>query len=250
MTTWWRAALSYPPSWLVGILVLGAEVSAFSWFRPGWLGALGLIGVGAASLAAWPVVLSATGTVASITRGEARGMLESRLAALATDLERLPDARPANQLRAIHEKRNGLLDVLGRRLDAGEMTYGRYMSSLDQVYEGVLANLEEVSLSMKGIAAIDRGYIDRRLDELDLGGPDDGSGGRERTSLEDRKALYDSQRRKVSELLAQNESAMTIIDRTTAALADAPIGRADDDPEEAMAALEELAQRASRYAGE
>lgn len=250
MSTWWRAVLSYPPSWLVGGIVVAGEAAAFSWFRPSWLGALGFLSVGTISLASWPVVLSATGTVARITQGEARGLIESRLAGLAAELSRLPDPRPAGQLRAIDEKRRGLLEVLGRRLDAGEMTYGRYAASVNQVYEGVLSNLEEVALSMKGLEAMDGDYIERRLLELDAAGGEDGSGGGERASLEERRALLTGQTRKVAQLLAQNESAMTIIDRTTAALADTPIGRPDADPEEAMAALEELARRTGRYATE
>lgn len=250
MSTWWRAVVAYPPSWLVASLVIAGEIAGFSWFRPSWLGALGLLATGALSIATWPVVLSATGTVARITQGEARGLIASRMSSLTADLARLPDARPANQLRAIDEKRQGLLEVLGRRLDAGEMTYGRYAASVDQVYEGVLANLEEVALSMKGLEAMDGEYIERRLGELESAGSEDGSAGRERASLEERRALLAGQTKKVAHLLAQNESAMTIIDRTTAALVDTPIGRSEDDPEEAMAALEELARRTARYAGE
>jgi hypothetical protein len=41
---------------------------------------------------------------------------------------------------------------------------------------------------------------------------------------------------------------MTAMDRTATALADAPIGRAPADAEAAMEALEELAQRAMKYA--
>jgi hypothetical protein len=41
---------------------------------------------------------------------------------------------------------------------------------------------------------------------------------------------------------------MTLLDRTSTALADAPIGLTPQDAEAAMEALEELADRASRYA--
>ena len=41
---------------------------------------------------------------------------------------------------------------------------------------------------------------------------------------------------------------MTLLDRTATSLADAPIGRTPEEAKAAMAALEELADRASRYA--
>jgi hypothetical protein len=57
-----------------------------------------------------------------------------------------------------------------------------------------------------------------------------------------------TQRRRIAQLLAQNESALTALDRTTTALADVPIGKKPEDADAAMAALEELADRASKYA--
>ena len=56
------------------------------------------------------------------------------------------------------------------------------------------------------------------------------------------------QRRRIAQFLAQNEAAMTSLDRTTTALADVPIGKRPEDTDAAMAALEELADRASKYA--
>jgi predicted house-cleaning NTP pyrophosphatase (Maf/HAM1 superfamily) len=58
----------------------------------------------------------------------------------------------------------------------------------------------------------------------------------------------ESQEAKINDLLAQNETAMTLIDRTSTALADAPIGRKPQDAEAAMEQLSELAERANKYA--
>ena len=57
-----------------------------------------------------------------------------------------------------------------------------------------------------------------------------------------------TQRRRIAQLLAQNESALTALDRTTTALADAPIGKKPADADAAMAELEALADRAGEYA--
>jgi hypothetical protein len=136
--------------------------------------------------------------------------------------------------------------VLNRRLDAGELTYARYLTTAQQVYLSALDNLHEIAISLRSISTIDRDYIEARLAELHSQSSD--SAQSERASIEGRLELLTSQEEKVARLLAQNESGMTAMDRTATALADAPIGRTPEDAEAAMAALEELAQRAMKYA--
>jgi hypothetical protein len=250
MKTWWSTVASYPPTWVVAAVTIAAEWFSFSWFRPGLGGSALLVALGLIGLAGWPVVLGATGTVAKLQLAR-RAALEndrSQLIALAKELEALPDPRPARQLKAIQEKRRGLVDVLGKRLDAGEMTFARYLDSVEQVCSSVIANLGEVALALRSISALDEQYVDTRLAEIHAEASESAAAAREKTSLEDRRALQDAQEQKVADLLAQNEAAMTAIDRTTTALADAPIGRPVEDAEEAMTALEELAARASKYA--
>ena len=120
------------------------------------------------------------------------------------------------------------------------------MTTTQQVYSAALDNLHEVAVAMRSISAIDDDYIETRLRELD--GLEDEAATRERDTLRGRRQLATMQEKKISELLAQNESGMTAIDRTSTALADAPIGRTPENAEAAMAALEELAERASKYA--
>jgi cell division protein ZapA (FtsZ GTPase activity inhibitor) len=126
------------------------------------------------------------------------------------------------------------------------MTYARYLSTAQQVYLAALNNLHEVAVAEQSVSAIDDDYIAQRLDEL--AHQDDKAATAERGSLEDRRSLLASQEKKISNLLAQNESAMTVLDRTATALADAPIGRQPQDAEVAMAALQEMADRAGKYA--
>jgi hypothetical protein len=103
-----------------------------------------------------------------------------------------------------------------------------------------------VAVAEQSVSAIDDDYIAQRLDQLSH--QDDEAATAERSSLEDRRSLQDSQEKKISNLLAQNESAMTVLDRTATALADAPIGRQPKNAEAAMAALQEMADRAGKYA--
>ena len=152
------------------------------------------------------------------------------------------------QLDALLSKRQSLINVLKRRLDAGELTYARYLSTSQQVFSSALDNLHEVAVAYESISTIDETYIDRRLAELDADDSDAASAARERETLERRRDLRTTQRRRIAQFLAQNESALTALDRTTTALADVPIGKQPEDVDAAMAALEELADRAAKYA--
>ncbi len=247
--SWWKAVLAYPPTWVAIVAVLVAEWAIFSWFQPPAVLVGILIALGVVAIMVWPITMSATGTLSRL-QFEIPKLSEvdqMEMAKLEKELAALEDTRPGYQLRALQEKRDNLAEVLGRRLDSGELTYARYLTTAQQVYLSALDNLREVAISLKSISTIDDGYIESRLEELALNGSGE-STERERSSLEGRRALRQAQVRKVADLLSQNESAMTAMDKTATALADAPIGRTPEDAEASMAALEELAQRASKYA--
>lgn len=248
MKNWWSAVIKYPPTWLAFAAVVAAEWAIIAWFEPPTVFVVILIVLGVIAVVVWPITMSATGTLARL-QFEVPKLSDvdgSQLAALEQELEALDDLRPVHQLRALREKRNNLVEVLNRRLGSGELTYARYLNTAQQVYMAGLDNLHEVAISLRTIDTIDRAYIESRLAEV--GGNDSDSATRERTSLEGRLALLDSQEDKVNDMLAQNESAMTAMDRTATALGDAPIGRTPMDSEAAMAALEDLAERATKYA--
>jgi hypothetical protein len=207
-----------------------------------------LLAIGAVAIIAWPIAMSATGTLARL-QFEAPKLPEvgaEEMAQLTAELGALDDPRPANQLKAIQEKRDNLVEVLNRRLEAGELTYARYLSTAQQVYLVALDNLSEVAVALRSISAIDNEYIDSRLE--DLADQEGETADAERASLNDRRSLREGQEKRIADLLAQNESAMTLIDRTATALADAPIGKEPQDADAAMAALREMAERASKYA--
>ena len=245
---WWRAVVSYPPSWIAVVAVVAVVAAILVLLEPSTLLALAVIVIGAVAIAVWPVTLAATGTLRKLQYSAPKlpEVDEVELRLLGDELDRLHDPRPAHQLRAIGEKRDNLVAILGSRLDAGELTYARYQSTAQQVYLAVISNLGEVAIAKKSISTIDPDYIGSRL--ADLEAKDGAQAQTEITSLHDRRALAAAQEAKVTYLLAQNESAMTLLDRTSTALADAPIGLAPQDAEAAMEALEELADRAGRYA--
>jgi len=250
MKSWWRSVVSYPPTWIAAV-VLGATV----WLvltvldPPGVLVVI-LIILALVSAVAWPFTMSATGTLTKLQFEVPRveEVDPAEIAALRAELASLADTQPTEQLEALLSKRQSLINVLQRRLDAGELTYARYLSTSQQVFASALDNLHEVAVASESISTIDETYIDRRLAELADDDSDADAATRERDTLARRRELRSDQRRRIAQLLAQNESALTALDRTTTALADVPIGKKPEDADTAMAALEELADRAAKYA--
>jgi hypothetical protein len=248
MQTWWRAVASYPPSWMAIAAVILAVVAILVLLQPTALFTVIVIGAGAVAIVVWPLTLSATGTLEQLQYQAPKlpEFSESELERLTSDLEALHDPRPAYQLQSITEKRDNLIDILDTRLQPGELTHSRYESTAQQVYLAVISNLREVAIAEKSISAIEPEYIDSRLD--DLKDADDTESEAEIRSLQDRRSLASTQEAKVTDLLAQNEQAMTLLDQTSTALANAPIGTAPQDAEAAMAELKHLAERAGKYA--
>lgn len=250
MKSWSRSVVSYPPTWIAAVL-LGATVwLVLTIIDPSGVFVAILIVLALLAIIAWPFTMSASGTLAKLQFEVPRveEVDQEEIAALRAQLEPLDDSQPTEQLDALLQKRQSLINVLQRRLDAGELTYARYLSTSQQVFSSALGNLHEVAVANESISTINETYIDRRLAELADDDSDVESAERERATLERRREMRTSQRRRIAQLLAQNESALTALDRTTTALADVPIGKKPEDAEAAMAALEELADRAVKYA--
>lgn len=250
MKSWWRAVISYPPTWIAAV-VLGVTVWAMValFDPPGFLVGV-LVALAVVAIVTWPLTMSATGTLAQLQFAVPRveEVDPAQIAELRAELAPLADTQPIEQLDALIQKRQSLVNVLQRRLDAGELTYGRYLASSQQVFASALDNLHEVAVAYESISTIDEHYIDRRLAELAADDSDPAAAERERATLERRRAMRADQRRRIARFLAQNEAALTSLDRTTTALADVPIGKRPEDADAAMAALEELADRAAKYA--
>ena len=248
--SWWRAIVTYPPTWAAAVIVGVVTWGLLAWLDPPGILALVLVVLAIAVVVAWPLTMTTTGKLSELQFAIPRveEVDPAELDALAAELDALDDTQPAEQLAALAQKRQSLINVLERRLDAGELTYSRYLATAQQVYTSALDNLHEVAVAAESISTIDQNYVQRRLAELSVDHADEESAVRERETLERRLELRDTQRRKIARLMAQNESALTALNRTTTALADVPIGKRPEDADAAMAALDELADRASEYA--
>lgn len=248
-----RVFLSYPPTWMAVFTIAAVEWAFFDWFQPPFSLKVGVLGVGVLLLLLWPVLL-----VRSKSFGELFFRLSTEvkkedlqeLERLAADLQALGSSRGVDQLRKLRQKLDDLTEVLKLRLNDGELTFGRYLTTAERVYLSAVDNLRDVVVALRSVSAIEPAYIDARLRELrGIREPSD-EHRREVASLEQRGSLREQQMRKVGELLAQNEMAMTGLVNTAAALADTKTGkgRALIDAEAAMAELEMLAKRAGKYA--
>lgn len=249
-----RALLSFPPTWLVLLVTAVAEWSFFSWFQPSFIMAIAAAALGAALLLIWPLIVARAAAFSNayydVPSRPTRDSPAS-LADLADDLEKLGAPQGAQQMQKLAPLLDNLRAVLNRRLSAGELTYGRYLGAAEQVANSVVDNLRDVDVTLRSIRSIDADAIAERLNHLRRGGGHLGEEQRrEIRSLEERSALVGKQNKRVAELLAQNESALTILVDVATAVAntETEAGKTGADAESAMAELERLAKRAGRYA--
>lgn len=246
-----RSLLTYPLTWVAIATVIGLEWAFWQWFEPGLVAGALTAAMAAGLLALWAGLLvrsEAFAAHAFRVPDDVRQQQTEKLAQLEADLAKVDSKQGLDQLRILGQKIVSLTEVLERRMNAGELTFGRYLRTAEQVYYSTLDNLHEVAVTLTSVEGIDRGYIESRLAELHEHGPSEAPPGTVE-NLEQRRALLEQQLAKVSQLLAQNETAMTVLDNTTAVLADTRMGRghASMDAEAAMAALEELARRTGEY---
>ena len=243
----------YPPTWLALGSLAGLEWLLLTWFDPPlpWAGAF--LGAGLLLLLLWPVLLlRSVDFVRRLYGAPDQALLEraAEIDELQRDLETLGCPQGAEQLTLLRQKLDGLVGVLKHRLHAGELTYGRYLGAGEQVYLAAIDNLREAAVALTSANAIDPHYIGKRLKALASGRNEEPVQSDEVAALEGRKALLEQQTQKVADLIAENEVAITALARTAAVLADTKTGRgeASMDARSAMAELEELANRAGRYA--
>jgi hypothetical protein len=219
----------------------------WSWFAPPAAVALGVLLLAAGVFALWPLWFARAPGVPP--RRAAAGEDTRQVAALREDFEALGFTEGVEQLRMLEEKYRNLAEVLGLRLQSGELTHRRYLGTAERVYLAAIENLQDVAILMRSISTIDPAALALRLKDLkqrrDFPVPE------AIQAIEDRRRLYEEQRRRIATLLAQTEAAMTALDRTSAALAGSRTGKGLTEVaiEDAMRDLAELAGRAGDYAG-
>ena len=219
----------------------------------GWV----LVGVAAALGAVAPQWLSRRARLMRrVAKGDQARLSDLRsLAAGVGGCQGIPGAEDVGlQIRDQFDNANAKFmsfrELLGSKFDPGELTYGRYLKSADQVYRAILDDVQRVTTMLGGLKAMDVEQIQARLRILKrLDGPSDAETS-ERDALEQRLALREQEMEGIRALIASNERALTTLALagTNLSQLETQAGRAALDADTAMKELEALAQRAERYA--
>jgi hypothetical protein len=174
---------------------------------------------------------------------------QASVASLQAELKAAGEEEGLGQLQRLKQKYEAFERLLRRKLNPSELTFGRYLGMAEQLYLGSLDNLNTVSSIREGLNAINVSHIQRRVDHIVRDGKVDADETQEMDALSRRRALMLQQRQQITQLLAQNEAAMTKLDEVMAAIAALNLGdrRASMDIEQAMLELEELARRSTDY---
>jgi hypothetical protein len=248
-----KLVLSHTLTWLALAVVIAIEAAFFDWFRPSLTMAVVALALGVLSIVAWPLLFVRSESFAKLMYHlpqEVDADRKERLRVLVSDFEDLDFSQGAAQLHQLREKFENLSEIVKRRLSAGELTYARYLGMAEQVYLSAFDNLQEVSVALRSVSTIDTNYIQSRLRELSKSDGSSGEEQEESIALQKRIDLYVEQKQRTARLIAQNEVAMTVLDRTATALAGTKTGKgqASMDAKAAIAELERLAKRAGEYA--
>lgn len=243
---------SLPISWLVVLFSLGLFLAFHTWFQPTLLMTLAAALLSLLLVMIWPVFLIKSGHLAlrlGPLTSEATAARKQKLSRLSADLAKVEAHQGIAQLELLDQKLAGLMEVLRRRLNAGELTQLRYLDAAEQVYLSAMDNLHEIYIALTSVGTIDRERIDQRLSELRALGNQAAPAIAQIDALSQSRSMLERQTARVETLFAQNEQAMTALDHAATALADARIkkGEASVDIDHALKELEILAKRAGSY---
>jgi hypothetical protein len=153
------------------------------------------------------------------------------------------------QLKSIRVKLANIQELLEMKLRPNEITYGRFLGAAEQVSLSVMDNLNTVAGILKSATSIDLGYIRERLRDIDEKPEQSPADEDQRKSLQERLDLWHRQLKKIDQLMAGNEAAMTEMERISAAVAQWRQDRkfSDSDFESAIKQLHDLASQAHAY---
>jgi len=152
------------------------------------------------------------------------------------------------QFDKVRQKYADLNALIEEKIGSGELTLGQIWAVAEQVYLGVLDNLKEVVSLVRGFATTDREDLDNHIKRLSRTAAEGDADKREMETLKKRRRLWKEQVRKVEELLARNEEALTQLEEITLAVSGI---RSDDalaavDTTQSTRRLQELGDRISR----
>jgi len=232
-------------------ITMSSVYGIHTWFSPSAIYSLLTIVLGIVVFLSWPLIYTKTEEFAKLmydVSDTVTANSKEHLETLITELEALGSKQGLQQASQLQKKFDNLVDVLKRRLNVNETTYRRYAGMAEQVYLASLDNLNEASICLRSVSAIDSEELKKRMTELQ--GCESEKERQELEALNQRLGLLEDQNSRAASLLAQNETAMTLLDKTAGILADTKTekGQASVDAETAMMELERIAKQTNKYA--
>ncbi|HMY79195.1 MAG TPA: hypothetical protein PLT98_10640 [Thauera aminoaromatica] len=136
------------------------------------------------------------------------------------------------------------LDVLDEKFDRREVTYERARGLVGEVGSGAAAGLGAMVALVQGSVGLDADFVRERLEREAAR-----IGGTEREALQRRLALADETERRLGEIAAGNEAALTALDHVAVAVSRIDTGRGQPAgaTEQALQELRRFAERAGLY---
>ncbi|MBS9403807.1 cobyrinic acid a,c-diamide synthase [Halomonas sp. TRM85114] len=155
---------------------------------------------------------------------------------------RRPDL--AIQADRLYSRYRHVMEVLGGRFDSGELAFERSRSLVGEVCLGAVDTLNSMASQASGVVSVDGDFVRRRLAKESKR-----LGEEERVALVRRLELLAETERRLEELAARNESALTVLDDTAVSMARIETGRpqASVTTDRALSELRHFVERADRY---
>jgi hypothetical protein len=156
------------------------------------------------------------------------------------------------QFEMVNNKFNSFKEILNKKFDPNELTYGRFYMTAEQTHGAVLDNIEQVVMNFKALKDIDIDYLEERFDDLKKIIDENKAEKFDEEEFEAVQGRIDLREKKffeIDEILSNNEKAMTELNTITFKLSDLKTheGRAKQDLEQTLLELKDLAKSASRY---
>ena len=150
----------------------------------------------------------------------------------------------AAQADRVYTRYRRVLDLLAAKFDSREVTFDRSRTMVVQVGLTAADNLQAMGSLAAGVVGIDADYVRRRLAETGPRAVAD-----EREALQRRLDLVADTERRLVELSARNETAMTTLDDAVVVMSRVETGRprADVSAEQALQDLKGFIDKAERY---
>ena len=180
-------------------------------------------------------------------RAEFERIREEKSAQLTLDLKRLKCRKGMEQVGQLEEKFNNLDEVFRRVLSENELTFSRFIGTVEQLYRSGLENLESVVVLLMNIDDIDKDDISERLDVLKKISTRTAAQEKTLTALQNQLNVFDETTREVEDLLASNEEALATMDKTGQVALQVKNRSSTQTPQEVMAdAMQLLTQMIDR----